>query len=129
MRPKLVINGVDFKDWIKEDGIKYSKVERVKRSVVTLAGTDYRKTIEKDKLDITLLDMPDSCIVNGEEIGLQAVEAALAIAYPAIVTYKTKTGVERTGIAFYQSSINPTAHKVIGDTTYFTGISFSLEER
>jgi hypothetical protein len=129
MRPTLVINGVDFKDWIEEDGIKYSTVDRVKRSVVTLGGTDYRKTIEKDKLDITLLDMPDSLIVDGNEIGLQAVEAALNLARPAIVNYTTKKGVSRTGIAFYQSSISPTAHKVIGDTTYFTGISFTLEER
>ena len=38
MRATLIINGVDFKDWLQEDGIKYTPIERVKRSVVCMSG-------------------------------------------------------------------------------------------
>lgn len=121
MRVMLEINDVDFHDWLAEDGIKYSPIERVKRSVVCMNGKEFRKTIEKQKLDVTLLDMPD------EE--LAKAEAALAKAYPARVNYMDKKGVEHTGVLFYPSGISANIKKVIGTITYWTNITFSLEEQ
>lgn len=121
MRVKLIINGVDFKDWLAENGIKYSPIERVKRSVVCMNGKEVRYTIEKQKLDITLLDLPDN--------ELTLAENALTLLYPAIVTYSDKNGTDHIDVPCYPSGISANVEKVIGQMTYWNNILFSLEER
>ena len=120
-KASLTINAVSFNDWLAEDGIKYSVIERSSRTVVALDGTEYRRSIKKDHLEVDLLDLPSS--------EYSKVEAAIASASPALVTYVTKAGVLRSSIPFYVSSPQPTAHRVIGDETYFSGISFDMDEK
>ena len=123
MRAQLVINGVDFADWLAEDGIQYSSVDRLRRSVVTLDGTEHRAMINKLKMDVTLMDLP------GDE--LAKVEAAFSYPNPnpALVNYTDKSGISHTGAPFYSSGVTAGARRVIGNTTYWSGITFSLEER
>lgn len=121
MRVVLTINEVDFTPWIAENGLKYSPVERTKRSVITLDGTEHRKTIEKRQIDVTLLDMPDEELIQ--------VEAALSYANPALVDYTDKNGVLYTGVQFYTTNPLAETKKVIGNTTYWENISFSMEQK
>ena len=121
MRYRLEINGVDFSSWIEEDGITQSPIERVKRSIVTMDGTEYRTIIEKQKLDVKLLDMPDS--------ELEQVIAAIALHYPALVTYTSKNGQTYSSVPFYATTPTAKVKKVYGSLTYLGDISFSLEEK
>lgn len=121
MMVQLRVNGVDFTQWIAENGLTFSPVERIKRSVITMDGTDHRASINKQQLDIQFMDMPDS------ELGL--VENALSLANPALVDYTDKSGIEHTGVPFYFTGVSAGAKRVIGKTTYWTDLSLSLEEK
>lgn len=121
MRVVLTINDVDFTKWIAENGIRYSSIERLERSVITLDGTKHKKVIEKNKLDITMFDIPD------EE--LAEIEDALAHVNPAMVDFTDKRGILHTGVLFYTSAPEATAQQVIGNTTYFGNVTFSIEEK
>lgn len=121
-KASLTINNVSFNDWIKENGIRYSVAERVVKTIVTMDGTKHERKILKDILEVDLFDMPDS--------ELYLVESALSSASPALVSYTTKSGLSRSSVPFYvTSSISPTAKTVIGNSTYFTGLSFTIEEK
>lgn len=121
-KASLTINNVSFNDWIIENGIRYSVAERVVKTVVTMDGTKHERKVLKDILEVELFDMPDS--------ELYLVESALSSANPALVSYTTKAGVSRSSVPFYVTSrISPTAKKVIGNSTYFTGLSFTIEEK
>lgn len=120
MRVMLTINGVDFTPWVEEDGITQDYVERQTRSVVTLDGTEHRKCIKKRSMNVTLLDLPD--------YALSAAEQALTTT-PGSVDYTDKRLGNRYGILFHISGESAGAKKVIGDTTYWSGISFTLEEK
>lgn len=121
MRIPLTINGVDFTQWIAEDGIAISPIERIRKSVVVLSGTEHRTTIEKDKIDVILLDLPD----DEYKKAVNAIKAS----YPAVVTYGNQAGQIRSSVLFYPTSPSAKAKKVVGNTTYWSGISFSLEEK
>ena len=121
MRVQLKINNVDFTQWLAEGGLNFSPIERVKRSVITMDGTDHRASISKQKLDLQFMDMPDS--------ELTLLERALELANPALVDYTDKRGIEHTGVPFYFSGVTAGAKKVIGNTTYWTELSLSLEEK
>lgn len=121
MRVVLIINAVDFTPWIAENGIRYSSVNRLERSVITLDGTKHKKTIEKNKLDVTMFDIPD------EE--LAQIEDALLCANPALVDYTDKRGILYTGVPFYTTPPDAMAERVIGNTTYFGNVTFSMEEK
>lgn len=121
MRVVLSINDVDFTPWIAENGIRYSSINRLTRSVITLDGTKHQKSVEKNKLDIAMLDIPD------EE--LAQIEEALLCANPALVDYTDKRGVLYTGVPFYTTAPEATAERVIGSTTYFGNVTFSMEEK
>lgn len=121
MRIPLTINGVDFTSWIAEDGLSFSTIERIRKSITVLSGTEYRATIEKTKIDVNLLDLPDKEFAKAIN--------ALKINYPAIVTYGDKDNRIRSSIRFYASSPTAKAKKVVGNTTYWSGISFTLEEK
>ena len=117
----LEINGVDFKPWLAENGVKFSAVERLRTSVITLDGIDHRKVVEKRQLDITLYDLPES------EIAL--VQAAIDAERPALVNYTEKDGYDRTGVLCYITDPQTTAQYVRGGVTYFGATEFTIEER
>lgn len=121
MRVQLIVNGFDLTPYIPEEGIIQSPIERVRKSVVVMDGTEYRTMIEKTKLDVNLLDMPDN--------EFTPIVAAVGSRYPAIVTYTNKNGRTYSSVSFYQTTPTAKAKKVIGDTTYWSGISFTLEEK
>ena len=121
MRVQLIVNGFDMGPYIQSDGLTESPIERIKKSVVVMDGTEYRTTIEKIKIDVKLLDMPDN--------ELRPIENAIALHYPAIVTYTSKKGRTYSSVPFYPTTPTANAKKVLGDTTYWSGISFTLEEK
>lgn len=121
MQLNLEINGVDFKPWLAENGLKYSSVERVSRSIVTIDGTDHRKSIKKRRIDVTLYDLPDSELI--------AAENAIAMQSPAMVNYTDKNGIEKTGVLCYISDPETVAKSVVADTTYWGETTFVIEER
>ena len=118
MQAKLTINGVDFAKWCKEDGITQSDIVRQGRSVVVLDGTEYRGEIHKRGLQVSLVEVRDQT--------LRTLLAALTS--PAEVAYTDMTGEDRQRV-FYVSSPTATAKTVRGGNTYYSGVSFSLEER
>lgn len=116
----LVINDVDFVVWLPENGLNYTTVERVMRSVVFTNGKQLRKAVNKQKIDVALFDMDDSELFK--------VENAL-MHQPCVVSYTDKKGIIHTGEYFYATPVSARVSKVVGNTTYWTGISFSLEEQ
>lgn len=121
MQINLEINGVDFKPWLAENGIKYSPIERIRTSVITLDGTEHRKTVIKRQLEITLYDLPDS------ELAL--VQEAIDRSLPAVVNYTEKNGENRVGVLCYVSDPEVTAQKVVAGITYWGQTTFTIEER
>lgn len=86
MRASLIINGKDFGPYIKEDGIKFSKVYRNQKSIITRAGTKYESSIEKTKITVDLLSkMYDSLFIE--------LMTFLRAANPATVTYNDTDNV------------------------------------
>ena len=118
MQTVLTINGVDFAPWLIEDGLEYSEDYRQSRDVVTLDGNLYRSQITKITLDVELVEIRDSTLATLET----------ALTSPASVQYSTRDGttVSRT---CYVSDISYTAKTVRGGNTYYSGVSFTLEER
>lgn len=121
MQLNLDINGVDFKPWLAENGLKYSFVERARTSVITIDGVDHRKVIRKRQIDVTLYDLPDEELIQ--------VENAIAAQSPAMVNYTDKNGTEKTGVLCYVSDPETVAKSVVAGTTYWGEITFSIEER
>lgn len=118
MEAKVIINNVDFSPWIAEDGIEYSDISRQGREVTVLNGTLYKSEILKKGLDVSLVELRDSTLATLQN----------AITSPATVQFTTRDGqlVTRT---CYVSDITATAKTVRGGNTYFSGVSFSVEER
>lgn len=121
MRTQLIVNGFDMGPYIKSEGLTISPIERIRKSVVVLDGTDHRTIIEKVKIDIELLDMPDN--------ELTLVVNAIALHSPAIVTYTDKNGRTYSSVPFYATTPTVKAKRVLGNSTYWSGISFALEEK
>lgn len=119
MRVKLRINGVDFSPWILEEGLEQYEIPRQSRSVVCLDGVEYRTEIIKRGIRVSLTRMRD-------ETWLRMLEALRA--RPARVEYIDETWGD-TSRLFWVSSPQAATRAVRGNTTYFTGGSFTLEER
>ena len=122
MQGKLIINGTDFTPWIEEDGIAQEPIYRVRRSVVTLDGTELRTEIEKQLISVNLV----KTITDDRAAELMT---ALRSSRPAVVTYTTKDGVTRSGISFYVSGPTGKEKRIVGGTTVWSGVSFTLEEK
>ena len=119
MEAKLVINGVDFAPWCKSGGIQQQYASRRSREVVATDGTVYRKEIRKRHLTVSLVEMRDA--------SARRLLAALRTS-PASVTY---TDAEYGDLVkqFLISSPKETAKTVTGGNTYWSGISFTMEEK
>lgn len=119
MEAKLVINGVDFAPWCKSGGIQQQYAVRRSREVVATDGTVYRKEIKKRQLTVSLVEMRDA---TAKEL-LAALRAS-----PGRVTYTDAEYGEQVKL-FLISSPQETAKTVTGGNTYWSGISFTMEEK
>ena len=118
MQAKLIINGVNFAQWIKSDGMTQSDIRRNSKSLVTLDGVEHRTGIVKRAISVELVTMRDDT--------LSFLSAALTS--PAAVQYTDRDGYDRTS-TFYVSDPVSTAKMIRRGVTYWDGIGFTLEER
>lgn len=122
MIARLIINGIDFTPWIAADGITQGVLPRVRQSIVALDGTEIRKEVEKQSIGVRLVD-------TVTDARAAALIGALKSAQPAAVTYTSKDGMTHNSVRFYVSGLTGGEKTIVGGTTYWSGISFSLEER
>lgn len=119
MRAKLIINGADFTPWILEEGMEQYEILRQERSVVGLDGIDYRSGVVKRGIKVSLTRMKDTTWYGLLD--------ALRVR-PATVEYIDDAMGEMRKL-FYVSAPSATTRMVRGNTTYFGGGSFTLEEK
>lgn len=119
MRAKLIINGVDFTPWVLEEGLEQYEILRQERSVVTLDGVDYRSSAVKRGMSVSLTRMKDDT--------WHRLLGALRTR-PVRVEYVDDLHGEMQKL-FYVSGPTATTRAVRGNTTYYGGGSFSLEEK
>ena len=112
MRAKLIINGVDFTPWVLEEGLEQYEILRQERSVVTLDGVDYPGAA------LSMAIVPDTW---------RRLLGALRTR-PVRVEYVDDLHGEMQKL-FYVSGPTATTRAVRGNTTYYGGGSFSLEEK
>lgn len=121
MKASLVINGFSIGPYIKQDGMKISKSVRNAKTVTTWDGTLYEFSVEKNKIDVSLMSMPDS--------EWQTICGYLRLRTPALVSYSDlETGITYQSY-FYVKDIAETAHKAYGSTTEIGEPTFYLEEK
>ena len=120
MRISLLTNGHQICDYIAADGVDVSTVVRVEKSITTLDGTLYSKGVDKWQLNITCLDMSDS---QWQTLCSWLKPSPIQIMYTNLDTGATVTGY------FYVKDKKRKAKKTIGQMTYLTGLSFTLEEK
>lgn len=118
MEAKLIINNVDFSGWIVEDGLSYSEIYRQGRDVTVLDGTLYRSQIKKYGIDVDLVEMRSSTLAVLKQALIQS---------PATVQFTAPTGDTLTR-SMYISDQSEGVKTVRGGNTYYSGISFALEE-
>lgn len=119
MRAKLIINGVDFSPWILKEGLEQYEILRQERSVVGLDGIDYRSSVVKRGMNVSLTRMKDDT--------WRRLLGALR-QRPARVEYVDDKYGDMMKL-FYVSSPSATTRMVLGNTTYYGGGSFTLEEK
>lgn len=119
MEAKLIINNVDFSPWIIEGGLQHSKTYRQARDVVTLDGTLYRAQVVKRTIGVSLVEMRGTTLAT-----LKA-----ALVNPATVQFTDPDTGNLLTAVFYVSDPSEEAKTVTGGNTYYSGASFTLEER
>lgn len=118
MQARLTVNGCELARWAQAEGIRQYDILRQSREVVALDGTAYRTQVKKRGISVTLTELRD--------VTLREISAALA-ASPAAVTYTDRTGAEMTR-SFHVSGPEAAEKTVRGGITYWSGVSFTLEE-
>lgn len=119
MEAKLIINNVDFSPWIVEGGLQYAKTYRQARDVVTLDGTLYRAQVIKRSIGVSLVELRGTTLAT-----LKA-----ALTSPATVQFTDPDTETLLTAVFYVSDPSEEAKTVVGGNTYYSGVSFNLEER
>ena len=119
MQAKLKINGVDFTPWLKEDGIQQTEIVRQGTSIVTMDGMLHQTQVVKRGMYVNLVELRD--------VTWYQLTGALRTR-PATVEYIDDEKGERSA-TFYVTSPTATAKTVRGGITFFSGGTFSLEER
>lgn len=119
MEAKLKVNGVDFSRWIKAEGLQFERVSRQSRDVTTMDGTLYRSEISKQAISVELVELRDNTL---------ALLKTGMLTSPATVEATDENGQTVTG-TYYISGPSYTAKTVRGGNTYFSGVSFELEEQ
>lgn len=118
MQAALTVNGYDFARWAQAEGIQQYDILRQSREVVALDGTAYRAQVRKAGLRVALTEVRD--------VTLAAMTAALAVS-PAAVTFTGRNGAEQTR-RFYVTGPEAAEKIVRGGITYWSGVTFTLEE-
>ena len=118
MEVKVIINNVDFSTWIVEDGLSFSDIYRQSRDVTVLNGTLFRSQVKKLKIGISLVELRDNTLFTLES----------ALTSPATVQYSLTNGQTVTK-TFYVSGYSRGVKTVKGGNTYYSGVSFELEEK
>lgn len=119
MEAKLIINGVDFSPWLLSGGLQQTEVCRLSRSVVTLDGALHRREEVKRGISVSLVELRD---VTWYRL-LSALRER-----PAAVEYIDDRLGETTRL-FYVTGPAAAAKTVRGGRTYFSGGTFTLEEK
>ena len=119
MQAKLKINGVDFSPWLKENGLQQTEIVRQGSGIVTMDGMLHQTQIIKRGISAALVELRD---VTWYRL-MEALRTR-----PATVEYIDDEKGERSAV-FYVTSPTATAKTVRGGITYFSGGTFSLEER
>lgn len=120
MKVSLTINGLNFGPYIAESGIQTSSILRNEKSIVTMDGVLHKTGIKKNKIQVSLLDMPD------DEFHTLGTYLATN---PATVSYTDLDSAETSSGQYYISDFSYTAKKAVGTLTVVTGGSFTLEEK
>ena len=118
MEIKIVINNTDFSPWIVEDGLGFSDIYRQSRDVTVLNGTLFRSQVKKQGISISLVELRDSTLALLES----------ALTSPASVQYTLTTGYTASK-TFYLTNYSRGVKRVKGGNTYYSGVSFELEEK
>lgn len=119
MQYKLIINGVDFAPWLAANVVQ-GTAYRNARSVVTRDGRLHKTEREKRTISVPLITLSDSM--------LHSVMTALTPRLASVTYTDRDTGANRTA-QFYINNPTATAKRVLGSTTWYEGVSFTLEER
>lgn len=117
MQIKLTINGVDFAPWVAENGLTRSPLVRQSRSIVVLNGTEYRTDVRKHSLEVQLVELRDNTLAT----------LTAALSSPATVLFTDNQGNDLSRTMYVTGPTEP-AKTVRGGNTYYSGVSFTLEE-
>ncbi len=120
MKTYLKIDDFDLSKWILRGGLKFSNIERRASSFVTLDGTDHSAALILRGITVTCGDMSESTC---EEIYSRLQNKYVSVSYvdPA------RGEVED---AYFKVTAASIAAKVVeGNRTFYSGLSFTLEER
>lgn len=120
MKQYIKLNEVDISKWIARNGIRFSNVERRASSYTTLDGTDRSAAI-------ILRGMTVSCVTMSEATA-KTIFSLLQSRYVQ-VSYVDPAKGERTGVWFKASNASIAAKVVEGGRTFYSGLTFTLEER
>lgn len=128
MKASLIINGKEFGPFIKEEGIKFSKISRNSKSIITMDGTLYKTEKEAMKIQVDLLDMYDNMTIDGVEEGFSVLMSKLNT-NPVVVSYSDfEKGTYIYNKEFYVSDLNYGTKTTLNEgLTFMSGASFSLE--
>lgn len=118
MLPKLIINGTDFTSYVAQEGLVQTDIVRQSRTIVTLDGVEHRAGSIKRQIDVTLITMRLSRLV----------ELMSAITQPSSVTYYDRDFGEVTG-TFWVEGLTHADKKVDAGEAFVDRVTFSLIER
>lgn len=118
MQLSVTINGVDFTPWLAENGVSFSPIVRQGRDIVFLNGILSRKQVEKRGLSLQLVTLRDAT--------LDRLREAASGLCSVVISGSGQSAVPRD---YYVSGFGYTAKTVRGGNTYYSGVSFELEER
>lgn len=119
MRAFLIINGVDFSPYLLSEGLCQTEILRQEREVVGLDGVSHRTETVKRGISVGLAELRD-------DTWYRLIEALRV--RPATVRYLDDR-LGNVAKRFYVTGPAAAAQTVRGGHTYFTGGSFTLEEK
>lgn len=120
MKQYLKLGDFDMSKWVARNGIRFANVERRASSYTTLDGTDHSAAIILRSISV-------SCVTMSEATA-QTIFALLQNKYVQVSYVDPARGVQ-TGVWFKVSSASIAAKVVEGGRTFYSGLTFSLEER
>ena len=120
MRFYLSINGHPI-EYIKEDGIKFSRDYRNEKSVVTANGTLYQRSKEKLIINVDMMDMDDRYYTE--------VLSYLREANPCIVQVTDFENQVLVDTYYYLKGITAGVMRTKGNISLISGFSFELTEK